>query len=206
VKIKVPVSTAIAIAIGLVVLSGFFIQIPVLINLRIIFLEWAAILAGVALLLGIYNLLSVHWHKLTVGKQGRFYSLILILSLLATLSVTLLYGPTHPYSLWIFKYIQMPIESSLMAILSIVLAYSCVRLLRRRANPFSIIFVATVLIVLLATGPLLGYNIPGLQELRAWIAQVPATGGARGILLGVALGTIITGLRVIMGVERPYEG
>jgi len=100
----------------------------------------------------------------------------------------------------------MPIESSLMALLSIVLAYSCIRLLRRRANPFSIIFVATVLIVLLATGPLFGYNFPGLQELRSWIAQVPAVGGARGILLGVALGTIITGLRVIMGVDRPYRG
>jgi hypothetical protein len=206
VKIKVPVSTAVAIALGLVVLSGFFIQVPVLSNLRIILLEWAAILAGVALLLGIYNLLKVHWHKLTVGKQGRFYSLILIISLLTTLTMTLFYGPTHPYSLWIFKYIQMPIESSLMAILSVVLAYSCIRLLRRRANPYSIIFVVTVLIALLATGPLFGYYIPGLQEFRSWIALVPAAGGARGILLGVALGTIITGLRVIMGVERPYGG
>lgn len=100
----------------------------------------------------------------------------------------------------------MPIESSLMALLSVILAYACIRLLRRRANPFSIIFVATVLLVLLATGPLFGYNLPGLQELRSWIALVPAAAGARGILLGVALGTITAGLRIIMGTDRPYGG
>jgi hypothetical protein len=33
---------------------------------------------------------------------------------------------------------------------------------------------------------------------------VPTLAGVRGILLGVALGTIATGLRVLMGAERPY--
>jgi len=43
-----------------------------------------------------------------------------------------------------------------------------------------------------------------LGELRAWLTQVWAVAGARGILLGVALGAAATGLRVIMGVDRPY--
>jgi hypothetical protein len=29
--------------------------------------------------------------------------------------------------------------------------------------------------------------------------------GARGILLGVALGTVATGLRVLLGIDRPYS-
>jgi len=33
---------------------------------------------------------------------------------------------------------------------------------------------------------------------------VVAAGGARGILLGVALGSIVTGLRVLLAVDRPY--
>jgi hypothetical protein len=39
--------------------------------------------------------------------------------------------------------------------------------------------------------------------LRA-ITLVPATAGARGLLLGVALGAIATGLRVFLGFDRPY--
>jgi hypothetical protein len=41
---------------------------------------------------------------------------------------------------------------------------------------------------------------------RPWITQVLALGGARGILIGVALGTLTTGLRVLFGADRPYGG
>jgi hypothetical protein len=43
-----------------------------------------------------------------------------------------------------------------------------------------------------------------LGSLRNWLATVPALAGARGLLLGIALGTIATGLRILMGVDRPY--
>jgi hypothetical protein len=211
-RLNVSFSAVVAIAVGLVILLGYFIRLPVLDNLRLILLEWAVVLAAIALWVGIFNLWRVHWRKMTKGPTGKFDSAILVLSLLITLGVTLWFGPSGGWSLWIFRYIQVPIESSLMAILSVILAYACARLLRRRANLlssellFRIVFVATVVIVLLATGPLFGFNLPGLAELRAWIAQVPATAGARGILLGVALGTIATGLRVLMGADRPYGG
>jgi len=29
-------------------------------------------------------------------------------------------------------------------------------------------------------------------------------GGARGLLIGVALGTLLTGLRILFGIDRPY--
>jgi hypothetical protein len=205
-KLKAPISTAFAIALGLVVLLGYFFPLDVLKNLQVILLEWAVILAAVALWVGIANLFSVHWHKIATAKPDSAYSAILILSLLATLVVTLWFRPTHAYSLWIYNYIQLPIESSLMAILAVILAYASIRLLNRRLTAFSIIFVVTTLVVLLATGSLFSFNLPGLQELRAWIAQVPAMAGSRGILLGVALGTIATGLRILMGADRPYRG
>ena len=34
---------------------------------------------------------------------------------------------------------------------------------------------------------------------------VPALAGTRGIILGVALGTVVTGLRLLMGIDRPYS-
>jgi hypothetical protein len=42
--------------------------------------------------------------------------------------------------------------------------------------------------------------------LYPWIAEVWALGGARGILIGVALGTLMTGLRVLFAIDRPYGG
>jgi hypothetical protein len=206
-KISVRLLLAVIVmAIGLVVLLGFFIDLPVLSFLRAVFLRWAVILAAVAMLVGLFNLAAVHWRKMGSRQPGSFYSAVLLISMVVTLVIGLFFGPTSTWSLWIFNYIQVPVESSLMAVLAVVLAYASARLLNRRINLFSIVFLATALLILVGTATIPGLEVPGLTELRAWITQVPAAGGARGILLGVALGTIATGLRVLIGTDRPYGG
>jgi hypothetical protein len=199
-------------AIGIIVLLGYFTRLDFLVSLRAVLLEWASILVAVALLAGVANLVYVHWRKLTANPASGasrltgFYSLVLILSLIGTVVVVGWYGPTHAYSLWIFNNIQLPVEASLMAILAVVLIYMGVRLLRRRQNLMTFVFLGTALVLLLLSGPLFGIDLPGLIELRAWIARVPAVAGARGVLLGVALGIVGAGLRVLVGADRPYGG
>ncbi len=200
------VFTAIAIAVGLVVLIGYFIQLDLLVNLRVVLLEWATLLVAVALLVGVVNLVSVHWRRSISDHPKRVNSMILIVALAITLGVAGILGPTSPFSLWIFNYIQIPIEGSLMAILAVVLIYAGVRLLRRKPNLLSIVFIATAVVILLMTGPLFGIDIPGLAELRIWIGKVPAVAGARGILLGISLGIVAAGLRILIGADRPYGG
>lgn len=204
--VKNPVYTAIAIGVGIVVLLGYFLQIDLLANLRIVLLEWATILVAVALLVGIVNLFVVHFRKSAADQQNRINSIVLIVSMTITLLVAGWFGPTHTYSLWIFNYIQIPIEASLMAILTVMLIYAGIRLLRRKPNLLTIVFIATAVIILLMSGALFGIDIPGLSELRIWIGKVPAVAGARGILLGVSLGIVAAGLRILIGADRPYGG
>mgnify|MGYP001828272671 FL=1 len=199
-----PLYPAVAIGVGIVVLLGYFLQIDLLVNVRIMFLEWATILVGIALLVGVVNLLIVHWHKATSEHPSRHNSIALLVGLFVTLLIVGYFGPTNPVSMWIFNYIQIPIEASLMALLSIVLIYAGVRLLRRKPNLMTIVFIATAVVILLMSGPLFGIDIPGLAELRIWIGKVPAVAGARGIMLGISLGIIAAGLRILMGADRPY--
>jgi hypothetical protein len=195
---------ALTIAVGLVVLLGYFVDLPVLIAVREIFVRWAVILASVTLLVGVANLISVHWSRMVNAQKGGFYSVILLLSFAISLVVFMIYGPTGFWSMWIFNSIQVPAESSLMALLAVVLAYAGARLLSRRINLFSLVFMLTALAVLLGMATIPFINAPLLAEVRAWITQVPAVAGSRGILLGVALGTIATGLRILIGSDRPY--
>lgn len=203
---KNPLYPAITIGVGIVVLLGYFLQIDLLVNVRIIFLEWATILIGVALLVGVANLFMVHWNRATSEHPNRYNSIALMVGLILTMLIVGYLGPTDPISIWIFNYIQIPIEASLMALLSIVLIYAGVRLLRRKPNLLTIVFIATAVVILLMSGPLFGIDIPGLAELRIWIGKVPAVAGARGILLGISLGIIAAGLRILMGADRPYGG
>jgi hypothetical protein len=195
---------AITIAVGLVVLLGYFVDLPILITVREIFVRWAVILTSVTLLVGVANLFTVHWRRAANAQPGGFYSVILLLAFAISLVVFLIFGPTGFWSMWIFNSIQVPAESSLMALLAVVLAYAGARLLNRQINLFSLIFLLTSLTVLLGMATIPFVNEPLLADLRAWITQVPAVAGSRGILLGVALGTIATGLRILIGSDRPY--
>jgi hypothetical protein len=211
VKLRGVLTTAIAIASGLLVLAGYFFAQGanggslLLADFRLTLLNWAIILAGFAILIGIVNLLSVHFTKIREKKKGAFYSILLILFMLGTF----IFGLIQPdRAVIIFTTIQLPVEASLMALLAITLTYASIRLLRRRSNLLSIIFLVTALLILLGTAPLpfVG-DFPILSTwMRPLIAQVLAASGARGILLGVALGTLTTGLRILLGGDRPYEG
>jgi hypothetical protein len=204
---RAPLSTFVAILAGGLVLLGYFLPIEPLQSVRILLVQWAVILAAFGLLVGVINLGKTHWLKVRNHQPGRAYSLLLLIALILTAVVVLVSGPTGSLSMWAFNNIQLPIESSLAALLAIVLAYTSVRLLYRRPNLFSVVFVITALFVLLGTAPIFLFNeIPELSMLRSTIIQVPALAGTRGILLGVGLGTLATTIRILMGVNRPYGG
>jgi hypothetical protein len=204
-------STAIAIAGGVLVLAGYFFaqkengQASLLTDIRLTLLNWAIILAGFAIFVGILNLAQVHFKKIQRKQKGSVYGLFLIISLAAAFLI----GLVRPGQMGVvFTTVQLPVEASLMALLAVTLTYASIRLLRRRFNLLSVILLVTALLILLGTVPLpfLG-DVPGLSDwVRPFIAQVMATAGARGILLGVALGTLTTGLRILFGADRPYGG
>jgi len=210
INLKSPVSTAVAIGVGIIVLTGYFI--PSFINIRFILLRAGLVLAAVALLVGIINLITVHIKKLGADSENSGYSLILVIALLATLIIgiidmvqTYLVGkPNFQMTSWIFTNIQLPIETSLLAVTAVSLTYAAASILRKRTDLFSIVFFLVVLLVLLGSFSIPPATLPFLHGIRDWILRVPALGGARGLLLGIALGTITTGIRVLIGTDRPY--
>lgn len=199
-------NAAIAIASGIFVLLGYFIPGPFG-GIQSVLVGWAIILAAFALLLGIFNLAMVHWKKIGAEGPGNVYSIVLLVSMVITIVAAGISGPTGSLTLWIFNYFQVPVEVGLLAILAIILLYAGARLLSHRPKWNTILFLVTVLLVLLGSVPLYFLGEVGLlSSIRNWLAQVPAVAGARGLLLGVALGTVATGLRILMGSDRPYGG
>ena len=195
----------IAIVAGIFVLVGYFI--PALSGIRDLILRWAVIVVAFALLVGIVNLLSVHWQKAMRTPAAGIPSMFLILFFILTVMVVGINGPTGEWSLFLFNNIQVPVESTLLAIMVVTLIYAVMRLVRQRMEMSSFVFLFTFLIFILAAAPIYLFpNLPGLVSLRSWISGVLSVAGARGILLGVALGSIAVGLRVLMGADRPYGG
>lgn len=198
-------TAVIAIAAGVLVLGGYFF--PPLANIQTILLNWAILLTGMAALVGIFNLISVHTGKVRRQEKGSIYSAILVIALVVTFIAGVTLRPDHAAMQILMNGIIVPVEASLMGLLTISLIYAAIRLLRRRANLMSVVFLVTAVLLILGSATLPFGNIPLLGNLvRPWITQILALGGARGILIGVALGTLTTGLRILFGADRPYGG
>ncbi len=198
----------VAVGAGIVVLLGYFMDVPMILAARESLMHWAVILAATAVFMGLINLLLVHWNRISTQSKGWVFSAILVVFMLEMLVLGLIFGPDHKLVLFFFTYVQLPVEISLMAILAVVLVVAGFQLIRRRRDLLSMVFMGSALVVLVGTLPwIVGSEseiVRMLGELRAWLTQVWAVAGARGILLGVALGAAATGLRVIIGVDRPY--
>ena len=199
-------TAAFAIAAGLIVLLGYFFPAQVE-SLRLLLVDWAIVIAGMAVLVGIFNLVAGQMEKIRTHQKGGMYGVILIVSLFITFVFGLVLGPDHPYMRLTMDAIIVPVEASLLAILAVTLIYASIRLLRR-VDVMSVLFLAVAVIFLIAIvptpfGPLLGER--GNQALVDFLG-IFSQGGTRGLLIGIALGTLLTGLRVLFGIDRPYGG
>lgn len=204
---RAPIATAVAIAIAVLVLIGYFVPIPLISNIQGLLLGWAVIAAGFAALVGIINLIIVHWRRATTPPNRDLYSVLVIASFLLTFAVGVWFGPADPAFQQVIASIQVPAEASLMAVLAITLAVAGLRLLQRRKGGMAVVFMLSALVYLVLASGLFTSAAWGspLQEILHLVDRLPLA-GARGILLGIALGSLTAGLRVILGADRPYSG
>jgi hypothetical protein len=194
---------SLAIGVGLIVLAGYFV--PALAAVQAVLLGWAIILAGSAAVVGVFNLVLVHASKISNREEGRFYSGVLLVCLLGSFLYAMAMGPADAGVRALVNSVIVPVEASLMSLLAVSLIYASVRLLRRRTSAMSLVFLATAVVMLVASAGLPVRDVGIFSDfLRPWMQHVLAMGGARGLLIGIGLGTLTTGLRVLMGTDRPY--
>jgi hypothetical protein len=191
-----------AILCGVFTLVDFFVPQPFIDAVGARLVEGVMILGAFALLAGLLNLLGAHARKIGAGEKGRGYSLLLIIALLATFIVGLA-GPGSRAISWIFAYLYYPLQSSMAALLAFFVISAAYRAFRLREGSALVMLVSS-LVVLLAGLPFAAAISPYLPLVRQWILTVPVTAGMRGIILGTALGTIATSLRILLAVDHPY--
>lgn len=99
----------------------------------------------------------------------------------------------------------VPVEAALMAILAVTLVYASIRLLRQRQDVTTVLFLAVAVLLLIAIMPK-PFDNSLVDGFIVDLTGMFSRGGARGLLIGIALGTLLTGLRILFGVDRPYGG
>lgn len=170
-------------------------------TLSSLFLQLAMIAVAFTVLLGIGNLLGVHFRRIVGRRAGWVYSLVLIISALAVLILWL--AGADATNMLLLESVQVSLEASLAGLVLFALVIGAARMMQRRVSLGGVLFTIVILIVLLGALPL--PEVAPLAVVRAWLMAVPVSAGARGILLGIALATVVTGIRVFIGQDRSFR-
>ncbi len=197
-------SPVIALLVGLVVLAGYFFQSELDLVLSLV-LNGGLILVAATGLIGLGFLLWMHFRKLIFQEKGAFYSGIVLITFFFALVAGLVLTTENEFYRDLILNVQIPVEASLLGILAVTLLLTSLRLIRARGwTPLSIGFLGgAVVSLLLILGFQQGLSSPFAAELILFIKRLPLV-GARGILLGMALGGLVVGLRVLFSINRPY--
>jgi len=213
---------------GLILILAYFSPVTVVWSDTVV--AWFNILAGVAFVLGAGNLLAVNLEKISSRRPGWAYAAITLVSFGAMLVVGLgkwgaVPNPAYPdvhlagdqdstqsaYG-WVYEYVLSPLTATMFAMLAFYVASAAFRAFRAK-NIESILLLGTAFIILLAqvaAGAFLTNWIPEgewysflrAERLKEIILNVFQTSGMRAILIGIALGTAATSLRLILGIDR----
>lgn len=205
--IKRGLPLAIAIAFGLLTLVGLMLPLPALTDL---ILGWVGFLAAVALVLGVLNLLAVHAQRTT--SENNLYSAVLIITVLAVfgLAVTDALSITENGVARAFDWIQVPLETALASLMAFFLLFLGFHMLKSRRGIGAILFWLTATLVLFSNvfmattlAPPVVRNI--FMQIQAIINDIIVIAGVRGLLIGIALGTVTLSVRVLLGFDQPYN-
>jgi hypothetical protein len=213
------IATVIAGAAGLIVLIDFAGAIPRIAVLARMLVDWAALLAALALLVGLLSVAASHFMRVLRRKADWGYSLVLLVSMLLVILSGTVVGiwnrngeiavVTFPQSSIeqpirdLFRAFYQPLAASFLALLAFFGLSAALRALRGRTADALVIVIVAIVVLVLAALPQAA-ALPLVGESVGWVSDYVALAGARGLLLGAALGAVVAGVRVLLGFDQPY--
>ena len=169
-------------------------------------LEWATVVYAFALILGSISLWNTHAKKIGQRASGWPYSLVTLVTLAAVtvLGVWKGVGEGTPVGA-IYNTVNAPLASTMFALLAFFIASAAFRAFRAR-NVEATLLLATALVMMVGRVTIGEFLWPGFPGLTEWLLDVPNLAAKRAVAIGVGLGAISTGLKIILGIERGYLG
>jgi hypothetical protein len=168
---------------------------------------WLRIILGFAMILGIASLCQVHYAKIRTRVAGWGYSLVVYVSMLATVAVGVWSAGREEGTGfgWIYTNMLLALQGTMFSLLGFFIASAAFRAFRARSREATILLVAAIL-MMFGRVPLGEYLIPATGPLAGWLLNVMNLAARRGILIGISLGGIATSVKIIFGIERSYLG
>ena len=203
--------------VGITYVVQFFVPHRPFSGLQDLLTDWVQIIAAFAIWLGALNLMKVSGDTVYRREKGWPFAGMIILCFLVTSVVGFFFSggprfqdPGTPFD-WIYQNVYNPLSATMFAMLAFFVASNAYRAFRARNREATLLLLAGFLVMLgrVPVGDVLTGFLPEgyrLSNLADWIMNVPNKAGQRAIMIGIALGTVSTSLRLILGIEKSHLG
>ncbi|MGI6163250.1 MAG: hypothetical protein ACOYEQ_04890 [Bacillota bacterium] len=166
--------------------------------------NWGVIIAAFALGLAAVGLVKTHTGRI-IERRGEWYNSVLLLIALAVAVISGLISRQSSTFKFIFENMITPLGAAFYSMIAFYLLSAAYRAFRARSFEATALLVAGCIVMLgrAPIGEVIWSQFPALAN---WIMQCPNVAGSRGVLIGAAVGTVGSGLRIILGIDRGYLG
>ena len=217
--IKKYIPLAICFLVGLMTLASYYVPNKTSENYLEVMNKWENIVAGFAFLLGLFSLFFSHYNKIRRKVDGWGYSLFVFVGFLIMVVPALLShgkqmdGTSLTGLGWGYRFMFNALSGTMFSVLAFYIVSTAYRAFRIKSAQAGVLFAAALVLIIgqvplgqLMWDKMLGWTHLGVTQIVQWLMDVPVVAGRRGIMMGLAVGGIVTALKIIFGIERQYMG
>ncbi|NLA59785.1 MAG: hypothetical protein GX863_01605 [Firmicutes bacterium] len=206
-KKEVPI--AIGFVVGVLILFEYFFKAmaPGVSDIATKAQNWGSIVSAFAMGLAAANLVVIHGRRIRSKHPDAWMSWILYLGILVMVATGLSAQESALHNVYSFLYdgLYLPLGTAMFSIMVFFIASAARRAFRAR-NIDAMFLLVSGLLVMLGNAPLMRMVSPWFPKASAWFMSYANVAGNRAIMIGAALGMVLTGFRVIVGIDRSYFG
>jgi hypothetical protein len=188
---------------GTIVLGGYFLKAPAIVDLSAQIVRWRIIVAAFALALGGVNMFRLHGKNIITLKTNWIYSAIFMVAFTTYFALGVTKSTTSKEYQYIWQNLYQPAASTMYSFTLFYMTSACWRAFRIRNWQAGVLMVTGAVVLLGQVG--IGAAIsPAIPAISAWIIDTPNAAAIRAITIGGSLGMVVMSIRVILGLERTY--
>lgn len=189
---------------GIIMILNFFLNIPALASFAAEAQRMFVPIVASAGVVGGVNLLLYHFTSVSRRRGDWQLSALLIGTFFFFLVITITPGLESFYAL-MYPAIVGRLKEATWALISLFMVSMAYRSFKIR-NLETLLFTIGCVVILFGNAPVGEAILPGAVKALRWFMDVPTMAGMRAITIGVGLGIIAYGVRVMLGYDRTALG
>ena len=197
------ISIIITMIVGWFVFIEYFVKWPAVSNIAGTLSGITTCLLGTFTIIGVGNMTRFHLKNVLTQGKNWTPSRVLLASCWIPLVIGIAFSRNNPTYAYLYNRLYLPTSQAFFGILSFYILSAAYRTFKSRSLDSTVLLLAAMF-VMIAHSPATSVIWSGFAPLGGWILDVCTAAGVRGISIGIAIGSVVTALRVMTGREKRH--